>query len=447
MKWANHRLAFFLGAISLVVAACTAAPGAVEGPDSTDPTASTVTTVAGGNEDGNCPESGGTPWESGPEATASVVTEAGTSGASVALVRYPRPEYDAKVWSQWGQGVVLEDGRFISALGDHEGADGNSFIYEYDPASMTLTQIVDVLATVPHEPGDWGFGKIHAQMVVGNCGNVFVATYWGSRRDLAFTDGYQGDILLRLDPESRTTTDMGVILPEHGVASMAISPDGSLIYTEPADPIGQKVGYFLVTDSSTGDEVFSDASANHGGYRNIAVGPDGSAYITWNGNGLAKYDPATNELTETDITMPGELLRASTAPDSSGTVFAVSRDPAIFFSLAPDGSINELGPASGYTASMALSPDGSRFYYVPDAHGGSWEQGTPLIAVDTATGESEVVVELNPLVEAEFGLVAGGTYNVAVSGDGKTVYVGLNAGDPSTRDTFGEVILAIVTLP
>ena len=32
---------------------------------------------------------------------------------------------------------------------------------------------------VEHEPGAWGYGKIHAQMVVGPCGEVYVATYWG----------------------------------------------------------------------------------------------------------------------------------------------------------------------------------------------------------------------------------------------------------------------------
>ena len=33
-------------------------------------------------------------------------------------------------WSQWGQGVVLDDGRFISAVGDHRGRDGNAYVYE-----------------------------------------------------------------------------------------------------------------------------------------------------------------------------------------------------------------------------------------------------------------------------------------------------------------------------
>jgi hypothetical protein len=119
----------------------------------------------------------------------------------------------------------------------------------------------------------------------------------------------------------------------------------------------------------------------------------------------------------------------------------------VFFVIEPDGEVRELGPADGYTASMALAPGGGHFYYVPDAHGGAWEAGTPLIAVDTATGESSVVVELNPLVESHFGLRAGGTYNVVVSADGSTVFVALNAGDPATRDSFGEVVLAVVTLP
>ena len=339
------------------------------------------------------------------------------------------------------------DGRFFSALGDHQGADGNSFIYEYDPSTMTLTRVVDVLSAVEHEPGAWGFGKIHAQMVAGACDQIYVATYWGTRRGITFTNGYEGDVLLRLDPSQRMTEEVGVILPEHGVASMAASPDGELIYAEAADPFGQKVGSFVALDPATGEVVFSDDDAAHGGYRSIAVAADGSAYITWNDSGLARYDPETNSLEDTGISMPGALLRAATVPDAEGRIYAVSRDPAIFFAIEPDGRITELGPAAGYTASMALAPDGDHFYYVPDAHGGAWESGTPLIAVDTATGKSTVVVELNPMVEAEFGLRAGGTYNVVVSDDGSTVFVALNAGDPTTRDTFGEIVLAVVTLP
>lgn len=431
--------------LSLFVAACQAQGTAGEDTAPTDSTASTATTTASSAE--CAPAGDGTPWTAEASVEAAVVQEPSGDTAGVALAMYPRPDYEGKPWSHWGQGMVSADGRFFSAIGDHHGADGNSFIYEYDLTTMTLTRIVDVLATVGHEPGAWGYGKVHAQMAAGACDQIYVATYWGNRRGLTFTNGYEGDLLLRLDPSSRTTEEVGVILPNHGVASMAASPDGSLIYAEAADPFGQKAGSFVALDPATGEVVFSDDDEAHGGYRSIAVAADGSAYITWNDSGLARYDPETNSLEATGITMPGGLLRAVTVPDAEGRIYAVSRDPAVFFVIEPDGEVRELGPADGYTASMALAPDGGHFYYIPDAHGGAWEDGTPLIAVDTATGESSVVVELNPLVESHFGLRAGGTYNVVVSADGSTVFVALNAGDPATRDSFGEVVLAVVTLP
>lgn len=426
---------FFLGSCS----------GATR-PEVTGGATTTQTTATSGSSE--CPrDADATPWDDGASTDAVVVQNGSASVPVVALAKYPLPDYQAKLWSSWSQGLVSADGRFFSSLGDHNGANGDSFVFEYDPAAMTLTQVVDVLAVVPHEDGDWGYGKIHAQMVNGLCGAIFLSTYWGSRRGLTFTDGYQGDVLLRLDPAHRTVSNLGVILAEHGVASLAASPDGSLIYAEAADPIGEKTGSFVVLDAENGDPVFSSDDSAHGGYRNIAVGSDGLAYITWNDTSLAVYDPEANSLAATSIQIPGGILRASTQPDPSGRIFAVTRDPAVFFVLDPDGTVTELGPALGYTTSMALSPGGDRFYYIPDAHGGAWRQGAPLIAVDTTTGDSEVVVELNPLVEQQFGLRAGGTYSVAVDGDGKTIFVVLNAGDPDNSDAFGEVILAVVTLP
>ena len=58
----------------------------------------------------------------------------------------PDPAYEGNPWSQWGQGIVLADGRFLSAIGDHCGEDGNSYLYSYDPATSTLTQFADVLS-------------------------------------------------------------------------------------------------------------------------------------------------------------------------------------------------------------------------------------------------------------------------------------------------------------
>lgn len=436
----------------LVVAACTTG-GATPSTSQWDQGASSTTTADGTPPDSvarpqECAElEPGQPWTTGLTATATTVQEGGDDVPRVDLVMYPHPDYEGKPWSHWGQGIVASNGRHYSAIGDHLGADGNSFVYEYDPETMTLTMILDVLDTVGHEQGAWGYGKVHAQMAEDRCGNVLVSTYWGKRNGLTFGNGYEGDVLLRLDPERRATDVVGVILPEHGVASMATTPDGALLYAEAADPFGQKTGSFVVLDATTGEVVFEDDDDAHGGYRSIAVMENGVAYITWEEGGLARYDPVANELDVVDTRTPGEMLRAATEPDSEGNVYAVSRDPAVFFRMSPDGGITELGTALGYTASLALSPDGSRFYYVPEAHGRAWESGAPLIAVDTESGETEVIVELHPLILEEFGLRAGGTYSVVAADDGKTVYVAFNVGDPATDDSFGEIVLAVVTLP
>ena len=65
-------------------------------------------------------------------------------GVTVSAAVYALPEGEGNPWSQWGQGVVLPDGRFVSALGDHLGRDGNSWFYEFDPTTNLLTRTAEV---------------------------------------------------------------------------------------------------------------------------------------------------------------------------------------------------------------------------------------------------------------------------------------------------------------
>src|SRR5262245_12403369 len=90
----------------------------------------------------------------GPTETATVVQEAGPDQPRVALVRYPRPDRppgSSNPWSQWGQALVLRDGRVLSAMGDHQGRDGNSYLFVYDPNAGQLTRFTDVLSHVDHQ--------------------------------------------------------------------------------------------------------------------------------------------------------------------------------------------------------------------------------------------------------------------------------------------------------
>jgi hypothetical protein len=176
----------------------------------------------------------------------------------------------------------------------------------------------------------------------------------------------------------------------------------------------------------------------------MAVDGQGRVLFSRTDGRLARWDPASGQLTDLDVTLPGDFLRAATPPTPDGTVYLATQDPDLLFALDSDGELRELGELDGYTASLAMAPDGSRLWYVPHAHGGAAEVGTPVIEVDTSSGEQRTIVELDPLARPELGLSLGGTYNVAVDAAGSTLYLGMNAG--ADGESFGEVVLVIVEL-
>lgn len=368
-------------------------------------------------------------------------------GVTVSAALYPHPDYEGNPWSQWGQGMIA-DGRFYSAIGDHLAVDGNSFVYEYDPSTGQLIMAGDILSYVDHVPGTWGYGKVHSQMVPGPCGEVYFSTYWGSFRDIEFEGNYRGDILFRLDPYARTLSPLGVPVEFHGQASLGSDPSTGLVYGEAVDPVLRNEdierGPFFVYDVLSEETVFTGPDEPHVGYRSVLVDDDGGGYYSMGGSELATYDPTSGESGVHGSTLPGDWLRAATNPGPDGSVYGVTEDPAVLFAMRPDGSIESLADALGYTASVALDPDGSRFFYMPGAHGNSADWGSPLVAVDTATGEETVVAELNDLVRDSLGYTVGGTYGITVSPDGDAVYMGVNVSEDDSG--FGEVLLLVLDL-
>jgi hypothetical protein len=448
-------LAILFVAISIAVPGCTSAATVDSSDVSVAPSTSesngevgSGTTVMSPTPSSDCDYAPGEPFiESDPVELAHLGE---VNGVKVSGVVYPHPEYEEELWSQWGQGIALKDGRFFSAIGDHLGIDGNSYVYEYDPQDATLTMVGDVLSYVDHESGTWGYGKIHSQMVPGPCGEFYFSTYWGTYRDIEFEGNYTGDILFRLDPSERTFAPLGVPVEFHGQASLASHPESGLVFGEAIDPVLKNVdideGPFFAYDVVAGELAYTGPSQPHAGYRSILVDQNGRGMYSIGQGQMQVYDPATGDSTAHDSELPGESLRAVTNPAADGTVYGVTEDPNMFFAMHPDGSIDELGEALGYTASLALSADGSAFYYMPGAHGDAFNWGSPLIRVDTSTGEQTVVAELNEVVEESLGFTVGGTYNVALSPDGTTVYLGVNVGEVGNEDTFGEVVLLVVEL-
>ena len=440
-----RRLAPFVAGL-VVAGACASASESSDGEQASDPPVSTVAARGEGCDPGAPPAQ-----PSGPSADAVTLQQGSGETPAVEAVVYPRPDYEGDPWSQWGQGLVLADGRFLSGIGDHLGRDGNSYLFAYDPERGQLTRFSDVLSRVGHAEGDWGYGKIHGQIVAGACGEAYVSTYWGTDQGIEFGGSYGGDLVLRLDTSTLELEPLGTPLPEHGIPSLAGPGSDGLVYGEavvpaPDDPNGSKQGAFFAYDVTRNDVAFRADDERLNGFRNVIVSDDGTAYVSAAGGRLLVYEPGAEELRMHPEPLPGGFLRASTRPGPDGTVYGVTERPANLFALRPDGAIDDLGAAEGYTASVALDPDGSRFFYVPGAHGDSAELGgTPLIAVDTETGEHTTVVALNELAERELGLTLGGSYSVAVDPSGDRVYVGLNAG-PDRNEPWGEVVLVVVDL-
>ncbi len=376
-------------------------------------------------------------WREGPTAELEVLQE---RGPRVSAVAYPLPEAPYRLWSQWGKGVVLRDGRYLSAVGDERGADGNSYVYEFDPATGRLTLVFDVMEVVDHTPGAWGYGKIHAPMLETPCGDVVTATYWGTRRGLVFGDGYDGDLLLRIDPVARTVENLGVIAEGRGVPSMALALDGRTVFAEAVEPVGD-TGELVTIDLTTGART-SVSIPGHRTFRSVLVGPDGVPWVAVGGGAIAGVEADGTVVVEKGL--PGDVLRMATPPGPDGTVVGVTVDPDVFFRRDPDGTIVTLGPALGYTTSLARTADGATVYSMPRAHGAAWTLGAPLQALDVATGRLETVVELQPLVEETLGLRVGGTYSIAV--DDTRIYLGVNASPIDDESGFGSVVLILVEL-
>jgi hypothetical protein len=432
-----------LAASVVVLAACAPVATSSSTPGPTTP----GTTLADANAGSTgavpavgCADPAGVPWQEEPSNQPTRLLEL-EDGLTVDIVEYPVPDYDARLWSQWGQGAVMADGTFISAVGDHDGPDGNSFFFAFDADTNTLTRFSDVLSLVDHQSGDFGYGKVHAQMVVGACGEVYAHTYWGTRRGLEYNDGYRGDLLLRIDPGSIEV--LGVTAEGRGTASMAGTSDGATLFLEMVEP-ESNASELVIYDVQARQQVAALADA-HIGNRALAVGSDDRVYFSSGATRLSVYDPASGRVAEVDASIPGEVLRAATPPRADGSIVGVTRDPDEFFILHNDETIEPLGSAADYTASLAMSPDGGRVYYVPGAHGGSGELGTPVIELDVETGEQTTLVALFDAAAEMLDVRLGGSYNVVLDPQGRRLYVGLNAGEAD--ETFGRVFLAIINLP
>jgi hypothetical protein len=376
--------------------------------------------------------------DTGPTTALSLRNTARTTtigGHTVDYVDFPLPPKSSHyaLWSIWGEGEAASSGRFYATVGDHGAIGGNSYLYEYDPSTMTFRAVSDVLESYGmYEDGSFGYGKVHGQVDEGPCGVIYFHTYRASTRG-SFGGSYDGDLLMRYNPATEHTTVLGVTIDGWQTPSTNMWREGGILYGE-ANTFGSDDVRFWAYDVAAGEMIHTGDPVPRGN-RNIAVDSLGRAYY---GDGpLYRFEPSTREET-TVAGYPGGLLRASSRPRADGSLVLItdSGDEAYLFDPAA-GTFEHIASMTGYVAGVALGPTDDHFYVVPGAHGG---MSLPVERYSIPGGERTLIGELLAPIQRDnpSGFGPCSTYGVHLSADGSKLYIPANA----TRGGAGDCLRA-----
>jgi sugar lactone lactonase YvrE len=400
------------------------------------------------------------------------------------------------LWTDWGDGCVADSGRFYFALGNHLGAEGQSFLYEYDPGNRAVRKVLDIRALLPEPKEKYAAGKVHGRIGQGKDGWLYFPTYWGKvPTDADFQAGFQGSVLLRYDPRSGRGERLGAIVPGQGLPTSLLDPQRMILYG-----IAVYSGDFVAYDLEARRIRYRGSGDQQEGDRNLMLDAAGNCYFSTKQGALARYSPETNRVALTRAKLPalsrhlpgneamgklgnwkigklgnegqepepawlpvstgeprdeGYFLRASTRPAKDGQIFGTTRDGALFAFDPKAETVSDLGPnflRGEYVAVMDLSPDEKYLYYAPGAHGGATRYGTPVIQFNLATRERKVHAFLNAPLRDRFAYNTGGTYNLKCSPDGSRLYIVCNGANVPMAErrqeqTFGLPALVVLDIP
>lgn len=386
--------------------------------------------------------------------------EIATAAPTVDVMYYPGQNYPGHPWSVWGDGLMVGN-IYYSSIGDHLAPAGNAYVYAYDTETGELKQIVDIRRTINMPEGHYTPGKIHSRLDLGKDGCLYFSTHRGSTRITTDEYHYKGDWILKHDLASgKTEVVVHAPLAKQCLPTGQLDPERLIFYAGTADgDYKVKRVKFLAYDTVGKKMLYSD---DQGPYRAMIFAPStGRVYYQQEGKrgeaaSLVRFDP---EGQKKPVAIQASLgLRAASEESDEGIVYTIDGDELWAFDTQNE-TAQSLGPAAvgtqTYTASLDLDPATNRYlYYVPGAHGGSQQDGAPLVQYDVKTRKRKVICFLEPLCHRETGFLPMGTYGMAVSPDGSKVCITWNGNTGSTpaelqkgKPKFNACGLTVVHIP
>ncbi|MBN1420912.1 MAG: hypothetical protein JXP34_19230 [Planctomycetes bacterium] len=377
------------------------------------------------------------------------------SPPTIDFLYYPGQDYEGNPWSVWGDGLAVS-GTYYSSIGDHKAPGGNAFVHEYDSRTKELRAIVDLRELLDLPEGHYTPGKIHSRIDRGRDGWLYFSTHRGSTRVTTDRYHYAGDWIIRHHPETgRTEIVAHAPVPRQCIPASVLDPERLVFYggTAAGDYDDKRIMFFAYDirakrllhscyDGPARYMIFARST----GKLYFAPGLAGRLHV---------FDPAK---AGAPVPLDGTIgLRSATQETPQGFVYTVSTSPdATLWSFdTKTETIRELGSAAvgsqTYITSLDASPDGRYLYYIPGAHGGSQEDGTPVVQYDVKTGKKKVLAFLHPFYRDTYGYTPLGTFGSAVDPKGDKLYITWNGnrGGPDARGrlAFDTCALTVIHIP
>lgn len=380
--------------------------------------------------------------------------EVASTPPAIDFLYYPEQTYPGNPWSVWGDGLATEK-KYYSAIGDHKAPEGNAFVFEYDPDRKTFRTLVDVKKFLDLPKGHYVPGKIHSRIDLGKDGWLYFSTHRGSTRVTTDEYHYEGDWILRTRPETGETEIVAHgPVPKHCIPTSVLDPERMIFYggTAPGnltDPV-----MFFAYDVRA-KKVLHTATDGPYRYFLFARSTGRVYYVNEDEGPLLRYDPASGRGPER---IPGAIgLRSATQETRDGFVYTVSTrgDGSLWRFDTKSEAIERIGEASvggeTYVTTIDVDPTGRFLYYVPGAHGGSENDGTPVVQFDVKTRKKKVIAFLYPFYEKKYGCVPLGTFGSAIDPAGDKLFITWNGNrggrDERGRFGFDTCALTVIHIP
>lgn len=368
---------------------------------------------------------------------------------TVDFAYYDCQTYEPKpgLWSAWGDSLAVGD-KCYSTIGDHSSPGGNAFLYEYDSTTKQLKMVMDARSLIKAPPGHYTPGKFHSRVDLGSDGWLYLSTHRGSTRITTAANHFSGGWIMRYHPETGKKEIVAhAPLAMQTMPTSHLDPKRLIFYAGTADGDHKnKRIMFLAYDIKNRKVLYSD---DYGPYRYL-INSSTTGKVYWHGQQsspnrtegpghLVRFDPAKPGK---PVSIKARLgLRSATEETPQGIVYTVDHDNLWAFDVKTE-KVTALGPCAAGSKTYITSIDadmktGRYLYYIAGAHGGSEQDGTPLVQYDVKTRTRKVIAFLHPYYHSKYGFIPCGCFGSAVSPDGSKVYITFNGNRNTPKEGLG----------